>query len=350
MQSSGWKLVRAAVVKVGNDPSPRIGHFQLGPVEVFRTRSVSRDGQAIGAVYVAYVPVEINPDSDIAELLSGQARHDAEEALEALARISAVDSRSTHELSSVSPFIGLASDSADDLAGLEGRAVAIRSMVSRHKVDSPTNILETVDLNVFADRLEGVALLAEAINSQSPLGRYSQLLRLFESAFRLGPSGLTEPLANFLASSKHCFEAEEVRAWTYARSFAIHADRRDEIYLDSDVRPFELRMLEAGYDVLLNKAKWRSKSSDRREIWAALGGSIGVNAGMYLTRGQAATIGIQVLDGFLAYPMVTAGPFTTVLPRAAWLMGDDDDASKLEILGDWKAETFSEEDQEVAQN
>lgn len=34
----GWTLVRAALVKVGNDPSPRIGHFKLGSVEVIRTR------------------------------------------------------------------------------------------------------------------------------------------------------------------------------------------------------------------------------------------------------------------------------------------------------------------------
>ncbi len=95
---------------------------------------------------MAHVPVEITPDSDIVELFSGQARHNAEEALEALARISAIDSRAGHELSSVSPFIGLASDNVDNLALLEGRAVAIKPMASRHTVDSPTNILEKVDL------------------------------------------------------------------------------------------------------------------------------------------------------------------------------------------------------------
>ncbi|MCA1604159.1 MAG: hypothetical protein LC775_01440, partial [Acidobacteria bacterium] len=74
----------------------------------------------------------------------------------------------------------MASEDADNLAQLEGRVLPLKSMAARDTVESPTKILETVGIDAFGDRLEGVALLAEALNSSSPLGRYSQLIRLFE--------------------------------------------------------------------------------------------------------------------------------------------------------------------------
>lgn len=346
MEPKSWQLVRAALIKIGDEASPQIGNLQLDSVGVVRTRNVRIKGRPLGAICIASVPVELEPNSDIAALLSGQARRDAEAALEFLARLSAIEIRSTHELSSPLPFIGLASDNMDDLAQLDEHPVALESGVMRIRpeVEASMSILEAVDTSVLGDRIEGVALLAEALNSQSPLGRYSQLMRLFESAFRLGPYNLTEPLVNFLANSEHCFKAEEVKQWTDARAFALHADRRPEIYLDSDVRPFEPRMLEAGYDVLLNKEKWRSKSSDRRHIWRAPSGTKGANnEGVYLARGQAANLKAHVFDGFMAYPMITAGPFIQALPKAAWLMGDID-GGKLEVAGDWEGEVESVED------
>lgn len=346
MESKGWRLVRAALVKIGDDASPRIGNLQLNSTEVVRTCNVSIKGKPPGAICVAFASVELEPNSDLAVLLSGQARHDAEEALEYLARLSAIEERTTHELSSPEPFIGLTSDNLDDLAQLDGRAVALEPRVIRirSKAEAAMNILGTVEMSALADRPEGVALLAEALNSRSPLGRYSQLIRLFESAFHLGSRGLTEPLVNFLASSEHWFKAEEVRQWTDARAFAIHADRRHTIYLDSDLRPFETRMLEAGYDVLLNKVKWRSKSPDRRTVWIPPSGSRGTNdERIYVQSTQSAQIRGHLFDGFMAYPLVNANvPFAQALPKAAWLTGGSGDG-RLEVLGDWEDEAFSTE-------
>lgn len=334
MQSGGWKLVRAALVGIGAGDPPRVARFQLGSVEVVRTLIVRREDRGVGAVLVAHAPVSLNSAGDIDDVLRGEARRDAELAIETLARICAIDSRSTHTLSSVDPFVGLRSEYEDDLAQLEGRAVQWPVLVARHKVEAPSDILEAVDVRMLSDRLAGVALLAEALNSGSPLGRYSQFMRLFESAFRLGPSGLTTPLTEFLASSEHGFTAEEVTRWTDARAYAIHADRRSEVYLDSAVRLFEGRMLEAGYDLLFNKAKWRSKSTARREVWRAMGGTKGSESSIYLTKGKAASVGLQIFDGFMAYPMYLAGPFNRALPRAAWLMGGADHG-RLQVLGDW---------------
>lgn len=353
MKSMGWHLMRAALVKVGDGASPRISHLQHGSADVVRTRSVSIKGNTAGAVFVASVPIELKPDSDIAEIIGGQARRDAEAALGFLARFSAIEARATHELSSPQPFIGLASDNMDDLAQLEGHRVALEpiTMRIRQEAEASMNILETVDMSELADRNSGIVLLAEALNCQSPLGRYSQLVRLFERAFGLGPGDLTEPLARFLTGGNHHFDAEEVRKWMNARSLAIHADRRDEAYLDSDVRPFESRMLEAGYDVLLNKAEWHTKSSERRKTWMPPSGSRGAgNERMYIQQGQLVKLKSDVFDGFMAYPLILdRASFADVLPRAAWLTANSD-GSQLKVLGDWEAARSIDDAQEITQD
>ncbi|MCA1603000.1 MAG: hypothetical protein LC776_15655, partial [Acidobacteria bacterium] len=229
MASNGWRLVRAALVKIGDEGWPRIGNLRLRSTEVIRTCEISIQDKLAGSVCVASVPVELATGTDLTEVLRGQARHDAEEAMELLARLSALEEHTTHELSSPDPFIGLTSDNLDDLAQLDGQPIAIDPGLLRVRAElagSSMNILGKVDMSAFGDRPEGVALLAEALNTSSPLGRYSQLVRLFESAFHLGPSNLTEPLVNFLSSSAHWFKPEEVRQWMEARGPAIHADRR----------------------------------------------------------------------------------------------------------------------------
>jgi len=167
----------------------------------------------------------------------------------------------------------------------------------------------------------------------------------------LGPGGLTEPLARFLTGGNHHFDAEEVRKWMNARSLAIHADRRDEAYLDSDVRPFESRMLEAGYDVLLNKAEWHTKSSERRKTWMPPSGSRGAgNERMYIQQGQLVKLKSDVFDGFMAYPLILdRASFADVLPRAAWLTANSD-GSQLKVLGDWEAARSIDDAQEITQD
>ncbi|MCA1671541.1 MAG: hypothetical protein LC799_04850 [Actinobacteria bacterium] len=47
---------------------------------------------------------------------------------------------------------------------------------------------------------------------------------------------------------------------------------------------------------------------------------------------------LDMVDGFMAYPMVREKvPFAQALPRAAWLMSGPDN-SRLEVLGDWEDE------------
>jgi hypothetical protein len=70
MKVKSWQLVRAALVKIGDEASPRIGSLQLNSAEVVRTQNVSIKSKPVGAICVASVPVEVDPDSNIAELLT----------------------------------------------------------------------------------------------------------------------------------------------------------------------------------------------------------------------------------------------------------------------------------------
>lgn len=179
---------------------------------------------------------------------------------------------------------------------------------------------------MLAERLDGVALLTEALNHRNALGRYHELVRLFERAFHLGPYGLFASLVPFLTDSAapHGFTEQEIHVWINARPEATHADRRPTYVLEADVRPWIARMLEAAFDVLLNKADWRQPTTTRRNRWRPAAGSSDPNAGMFLTQGREASLEFQILDGFKAYPLMLAGPVESILPAGVWLDGDAD--------------------------
>lgn len=181
-------------------------------------------------------------------------------------------------------------------------------------------------VDALSDRMEGVALLAEALNTESVLGRYLEFLRMFESAFSRKVGSLGRYLAPFLtdASCPHGFTKREVLVWIEARPRAAHADRRPEILLEADVRPWIHRIEEAAYDVLLNKAEWRCPSPIRRDLWRPRAGSLDQNSGVFITKGREAVLSTQALDGFRAYPLMLARPVDRLLPRGVWLHGDVD--------------------------
>ncbi len=84
-------------------------------------------------------------------------------------------------------------------------------MFARQGAVANLGLFSDIDPQVLFDRLDGVALLAEALNSPAPLGRYLQLMRLFERAFRRGPGRLTDPLVELLQPSLFNIEDAEVR-------------------------------------------------------------------------------------------------------------------------------------------
>jgi hypothetical protein len=166
-----------------------------------------------------------------------------------------------------------------------------------------------------ADRPDGVAMLADALSEDSAIGRVRELFRLFERAFRTGPSACVEPLSAFLASApRHdatAYGADEVREWMERlRPEAVHADRRDAFARAADAAPFLPRMEAAAYDVLLHKATWRDRSPTRRLLvdFMSVPGPASGDPVLLLRAG--ATIMIDWLDPFGVYPtdwQMTAG-------------------------------------------
>jgi hypothetical protein len=336
MIDSVWNLLRSAVIGIGQPPQAFALSAEIDGAYVQTTRLISIDDKPAGVIVVATVAL---PDWDLPEgkvTVPITERKQCERALEAVAHLLSVDRLTSHFVSSVQPYLGFDCDDESLLASAEGRSVEIDLIRPVVGGNSGTAMLETVEPAVLSDRLDGVALLAEALNQRTGLGEYLQLIRLFERAFRLAPFGLTEPLASFLASGAHGFSLDEVSQWTDARPSAVHADRREEFLLTADVRPFVSRMREAGYDVLLNKADWRSKSPTRRDAWRPASGSTTPDGGVFITQGRDASIAAQFFDGCSAYPLMLAGPCEVVLPRAAWVCQGQLGA-QLRVRGEWAA-------------
>jgi hypothetical protein len=63
-------------------------------------------------------------------------------------------------------------------------------------------------------------------------------------------------------------------------------------------------MEQAAYDVLFNKADWRTRTAKRRDIWKPVAGTTGPDSPDYfITRGLGAKLGATILDPFRAYPL-----------------------------------------------
>jgi hypothetical protein len=327
-------LLRAVVVRLGTNEETFGLNAKLGDVTVYTTQPVQLEGKPLEIVFVASIPVSVAGEPDAPLVIPEEARHKAEATLETVVRLIAIDRQITHSLSSPMPFIGLASDDLDIMSQLDGKTVSHSVTSTRQSAIVSLGLFSEIDPQILNDRLDGVALLSEALNSTTSLGRYMQLIRLFERAFKDSPWKLTKPLAELLAPSPFGIDEAEVTSWTSARDMSAHADRREEFHLDADVRPIVDRMLLASYEVLMNKKTWRDKTSERRDIWRPTAGPQGTGSAIFVTQGKGAALTFQISDGFEAYPMVLGGPFDAVLPRAAWLEGNAN-GGQLHVKGSW---------------
>ena len=137
----------------------------------------------------------------------------------------------------------------------------------------------------------GISLLAEALSHSHPTGRFHEILRLFERAFRCSSSTLIKPLTEFLSNAKNQgFSEPEIKNWVVTlRHPATHADRNKDFVLEAAIRPVVHRMEQATYDVLFNKEDWRNPSSTRREIWKPISGTSSDKMGLFIIKGKGTT-------------------------------------------------------------
>jgi len=161
----------------------------------------------------------------------------------------------------------------------------------------------------LGDRVDGISLLAEAINNKHMTGRFREFIRFFERAFTKSSTKLIEPLYMFLSQNGLGYEKDEIEDWLIKiRHPATHADEKEFFVTEPDVLPVIGRVEQAAYDVLMNKKEWRSKSFLRRNLWRAPCGSKNRQGDyQYLTRGYAYSNKLLILDEFGVFPSALDG-------------------------------------------
>jgi hypothetical protein len=229
----------------------------------------------------------------------------AEAAIQEYADILAVTHQCRRLIRSPQPYVSVLLDPAEEDTGSQPIAIhPPQHERPRARMLGPEVSLESLTGHL-ADRLDGLALLADSLSEESAAGRVRDLLRLFERAFAKGPHDCVKLLSTFLKGSPHKvgYERAEVAHWLeHLRAELMHADRRPTYARSADVEPFLGRIEWAAYDVLLNKLEWRTRSTDRRSAAAFQAAPRADNSGLVVFE-QTATLLIDWMDAFDVYPI-----------------------------------------------
>jgi hypothetical protein len=247
------------------------------------------------------------------------ARREAEMGIDQAADLIAVTQVTRRSISSAWPPIALSADGDDGREWLQGAKFFDFSGESRGHPSMGWTIQLTDEVQrALQDRLDGVALLAEALAHGHATGQFHEFVRLFERAFALPTSQLAAPLTEFLLP-RFGYTKNEVEHWTETlRDPVTHADVRPSIFLESDTRPVIGRMRQAAYDVLLNKQSWRSSNTARRGLWSPPAGTTSASGDMFIVQGSDGVVmQHQFIDPYGTYPLdLTAG--LSSLPEGWW--------------------------------
>lgn len=175
--------------------------------------------------------------------------------------------------------------------------------------------------HALGDRSDGVRLFAESRATTHATSRFRELCRVFERGFKLGPFELIDPLWQFLRIYEALeFTRDEVAHWLgHLRHLAVHADRRDQFAVATDVQAFLSRLEFAAFDVVMNKHTWRDPSSERRDVWDPEFGPLG--DGLVLAASGRVPYVIEHRDSFGIY---VQSKHRVDVP-ADWLLRDETD-------------------------
>jgi hypothetical protein len=247
-----------------------------------------------------------------------------EKRIEILANLISVSEMCERKISSASPCIALKPESPEELDWLNNSKGIPYILKSNQELRF--SLYEEFQKNKFlVDRLDGVAIMAEALSCSHLTGRLHEFMRLFERAFALSSTPLIKPLSNFLVKSKIKITKKDVSKWILdLRHPATHADKKDEFVTEADVRPFIYLIEEAAYDVLFNKSNWRDSSITRRKIFSPQAGVGNDNVVFIKKDTNGLAIQTALLDPFGSYPYNLEGILTTI-PQDLWFKKFEED-------------------------
>jgi hypothetical protein len=226
--------------------------------------------------------------------------------------------RCQREISSPAPCIAFFPETNDEKEWLESTS----GIYAEHEAIPDARFKLELDgdlIKSLSDRLNGVALLAEALANKNATGKYHEFVRLYELAFRLPMTQLDKKLSQFLSSANLGYTRDEIKQWIQFRHPATHADLRTthELVLEADIMRYIPRMEQAAYDLLLNKTTWQTGDTDRRNIWSPEVATTSSKYAMQLTQGKGAEFQLQVFDEFKSYPLDLQGILSS-LPEGFW--------------------------------
>ena len=281
------------------------GDVHLGTFPGFDSKKHKR------LLVIASIKLECNPTIDNSGLLivSANQRKLLETYIEMIANLISISEKTSRKISSPTPPVAFVFENKVEEEWLKGA----NGIYYQDPICISTESDLSLNLDEFAnhlgDRIDGISLLAEAINNKHMTGRFREFIRLFERAFTKSSTKLIEPLYQFLSQNGLGYEKEEIKDWLITiRHPATHADEKEFFVTKPDVLPVIERVEQAAYDVLMNKSDWRSSSTSRRNIWRAPCGSKNRKGDhRYLTRGHAYSDSLLILDEFGVFPSALDG-------------------------------------------
>jgi hypothetical protein len=296
------RLVRVVVVRLSRNPETGSWSWlgQDGEVRIQAQPLPDPNSIAVVADIVLLQRPDTTDDGLI--LVPDAERRQLERSIERFADLLAVARRAKRQIFSAVPEAALRDLSEQDRGWLE--SVSGFAIVGNGRINVDSSIsLADLPIAALADRYDGVTLLAEALSSDHESGQFRELCRVLERAFSYGPFELIDPLALFLQHfAEFNYQRDEVDYWLRVlRHLATHADRREQFAIAADVVPVLGRLQQAAYDVLLNKANWRSRDSNRRDIWTPVNGVLRDNGAIQLVT-HTGYVYSEVLDAFGIYP------------------------------------------------
>ncbi len=301
--------------------------FERGDVEI-NTFVTTKDKLENPDTLLLQAEIDLKSKPEIKEnvvIIPEESRRELERCIEDVANIIAVSEMCKRLVSSPSPCIAFKSVNKEEREWLDSTK-GIRytlKMIPSFRFSVQDEISKN---NFLSDRLDGVAMLAEALANPHLTGKLHEFMRLFERAFTLSSAPLIKPLSDFLIGSKLKITSNNVAEWIVdLRHPATHADKKEEFVLESDLREHIHLIEQAAYDVLFNKEEWRNTSIKRREILnpISLVQSDGVSVVQKGSYGQAFMS--QLLDPFGVFPVNLAGGLTSSMSDDLWFKKIDDE-------------------------
>lgn len=279
--------------------------FGAGPLRDVEVHAASRS-EVDGSTHVLLLAiVQLDQLPKITQrkaVIPDSPRRAAELAIETYARLVTLKTQSRYSLASPRQTIGLKPQSTQERAWL----TTVDSIQSQDSMTAhPTIRMASLSDDALAgldERIDGVALLADGLIGSASPGGLLGLFRVFERAFALPARKASGTLFEFL-HPRFGYTRDELSAWASLRDRAAHADVRDDFVIAADIRPVIGRVAQAAYDVLLNKATWRTADCTRAERWIPEAWTESAAGDAVAVAGAPVPIQAFLLDEWGAYPI-----------------------------------------------